>query len=94
MAKIYVNTIGLPIYLDTDIDLTGAVLLAIKVRKPSGSETTWVGSKYGDKEIVYTTLSGDLDEPGTYDLQSYVQLATGFLGPGETVTLKIYPRFK
>lgn len=94
MDKVYVDTVGLPIYLDTTITLTGALLLAIKVRKPSGSEVTWVGSLSGTKEIVYTTVSGDLDEPGVYDLQAYVQLATGLTSPGATVTLKVYPRFK
>ena len=60
------------------IDLSASDVLNIKVRKPSGDLETFTagfgGSGNGDAS--YTTVDGDIDEPGNYQLQCYAEIGT------------------
>ncbi len=87
---IYQNDIT-EIRLDTGIDLDDATSFIIKVRKPSGTELDWTAARYlTTTSITYTTLSTDLDELGTYILQSYILWDTvpGPLGDAVTIVVE------
>lgn len=96
--KHYVDTVGLIIYVDTDIDLTSATSTKLLVQKPSGEEVEWTATKTVDEHgettrLKYTTVSGDLDEEGFYKIQSYATIGT-WTGKGKTTSFKIYAKFK
>jgi len=94
MSKVYVGTIGLDIILDTGRSLSEALVTNIKAKTPSGTEIDWVGVVYDTKKIKYTTVANDLDEPGSYILQAYIVLYSGFVGRGDSVRLKVETQFK
>jgi hypothetical protein len=79
------------IFSDTGYDhLDAATTIEFIVRKPSGVSDTWTATQvdpanYTDPEyailaltdtcIVYTTGANDLDEIGTYQIESHVEWA-------------------
>jgi len=82
MMTLYKNDIGAEILLETDfVDLSTASSIKINVMKPSGTEVEWIALQYDDTtQIIYTTVSGDLDEVGTYVLQpSIIRLGVTYL---------------
>jgi hypothetical protein len=89
MSKVYVGDIGTQIILDCGSNITAATGMAIKVKKPSGDEVEWTGVLDGTNSVKYILEAGDLDEPGTWILQAYVELAT-WEGLGESYKLKVY----
>lgn len=90
----YQNDIGTIIELDTQSDLTDAVTLQMKILKPSGTiltktATIPVGLTASDGKITYTTVSGDFDEVGEYNIQAHiVGSSTDHLGNNATFTVK------
>ena len=90
--KLFKNTVGQVIILETGEDLTGANVLKIKVKKPDNTKTEWDGSVYQTTKIKYTTVLNDLNVAGNYKLQSYVEYPD-WRGTGETVELKVYEEF-
>lgn len=71
-VKIYKDSIGVQIILDTKEDLTLADEVSIKVKKPGGTAVGWVGAVYQVTKIKYVTEEDDLDLAGDYKLQAYV----------------------
>ena len=53
--KVYVEDAGTVVLLNTGTDLTGATVTNIKVKKPDGSEHTWVGTIHETKYVKYIT---------------------------------------
>lgn len=77
-AVAYQNDIGTIIEVDTQSDLTDAVTLEIKLKKPSGTILTKdayipVGLTAEDGKIAYATITGDLDELGKYYGQAHIE---------------------
>jgi len=75
-------------------DLTGASPLQVIARAPSGAVSTFTASLAGDGtdgRIIYTTVSGDLDESGTWQYQARVVFADGADLRSEITTLEISP---
>ena len=87
---VYAGDIGTEFRLDTELDLTTATLVAIKVKKPDGSTDTWTGTVYDTTKVKYVTVAEDIpdDLPGTYQLQAYVEIG-GFEGCGDIVKEKV-----
>ena len=93
MRDIYLGDIGVEIRLDTGIDLSQATLLQIKVSKPTGN-VIWAATQYGvTQSITYTTILGDLDVPGNYVLQSYVEIGSSVKLLGNAVTIEVLNAF-
>ena len=91
--KIYVNTHGIRLSIDTKMDLTDATKVAIKVKKPDGTEIEWPGFKNG-QYIEYLIGENDLDIPGYYKIQAYVEKDNGnIVLLGETSGIYVYERF-
>ena len=65
-------------------DVTGAQIL---YRKPSGASDAWAADVSGTT-VTYTTIDGDIDEAGTWELQAYVVLAA-WTGSSTAVKTKV-----
>jgi hypothetical protein len=95
-TKRYTNEIGVVIRLNTGIDLTGATNPIIKVLRPDGSSVTWtatiVSINSSNSYVQYTTQSGDLNLPGLYRVQPFVNFSN-WIGPGETASFEVYSPF-
>lgn len=96
-GKIYVNEIGIPVIVETGIDLTGASVWLIHINKPSGSKKDWIGIPDDDPKsglLRYTTVQNDLDQAGDYKVQAEVQWKSGAtitqLYKGETAIFHIF----
>lgn len=74
----------------------GTSTYAIKVKKPDETEVSWTATldTANNHKIKYIIQEDDLDQFGTYYLQAYAELASGWKGRGETVELEIYSTFK
>lgn len=91
--KTYQNAIGKQIVLDTETDLSTAVSPKINYRKPDGTTGQWDAIVIETTKLRYYTVDGDLNQVGTYYLQSLANLP-GYEEPGETVTMRVYEGFK
>ena len=82
-----VGDIGTLIELETGETLTGGDNALIYYQKPSGDTGSWTGVVDGSK-ITYTTAAvTDIDEPGPWKLQGYVELSTPW--KGKTVVIQM-----
>lgn len=74
----------------------GTSTYAIKVKKPDETEVSWTANldTADSHKIKYIIQTDDLDQSGTYYLQAYAELASGWKGRGETVELEVYSTFK
>ena len=64
----------------TAVDISTATTKKIVFKKPSGTKLTYdtaFVSDGTDGKIKYNIVAGDLDEVGTYKLQSYVVISDG-----------------
>mgnify|MGYP001153685473 CR=1 FL=1 len=93
--KHYIGTVGTPIIVDTDEDISTATVLKLLVKKPSGSEVVWE-AVLGPANAIgiytklqYTVQTGDWDEAGWWSIQAYVEMPE-WKGPGNTVKFKLY----
>jgi len=96
MGKVYRGDIGLKIGIETNTDLTDAILAKIKVKKPSGIETEW-NADFEDKaagKIYYIVQEGDLDEAGLYKLQAYCEFTDGSKLYGDTVSFVVHDKYE
>ena len=91
--KHYVGEIGTAIIVDCGCDITGSTEFALKVKKPSGTTTSWTPEIYNSNYLKYTTVSGDLDVAGQYLLQSSLNTGT-WKGLGETAYFRISEIFE
>lgn len=64
---------------DVAYDLTDVVSVTVLIRKPSGTTVSKTGTVYNARkgEVRYVTVSGDLDQVGTYTWQAQVVPAAG-----------------
>jgi hypothetical protein len=77
---ISINDIGTDLQITitesgTAVDISAATAVAIMLKKPSGEEVTKTASKLTDGTdglIHYTTVSGDIDETGTWSYRGRV----------------------
>jgi len=73
---IYVNDTGVTISLETKFDIQTMTKFEMHVKKPDGRLRKWTASLSGTTAMVYTLITGDINIPGVYTLQAYVE------GPG------------
>jgi hypothetical protein len=90
--KVYVGDIGTEIILDAKEDISTATTVEIRYKKPDGTTGAWTGAVYDTTKGRYVTVSGDLDQAGSWYLQLYVVLPS-WSGHGETVAVTIYELF-
>jgi hypothetical protein len=99
-GKLYVGDVGTFIIVDTKVDLTGALSLSFRVRKPDGTEVTWtpviLHTVDFKKYLRYEVQEGDFDQAGEYKLQAYAQVPEDGIyweGRGETASFVVYARW-
>ena len=84
--------IGFQIFIDTDVDCSGATSLKIDYQKPDGSAGTWPATamvKDGQDGVYYVTAEGDLDQAGVWLLQVDIAELGGFTGSGRITTMLV-----
>lgn len=86
--KMVKGDIGTLIELVTGVVLTGATVAQIWYEKPSGITGIWTATVSTIK-LQYTTDSGDIDESGTWKLQGYVELPSGWKGASSIVSVEV-----
>ena len=91
-SKVYVGDVGTQIILDCVQDITEGTELAIRVRRPDGTTTTWSAVSAGPTKLKYTTVANDLSMPGVWVLQADVTTVAG-RWLGETAQLRVYSPF-
>jgi len=82
--EIHIGDVGTVFYLTITedgvaVDISGATGKSIIFEKPSGDTLTKAGiftTDGTDGKIQYTTIDGDLDESGTWRIQSIITTAT------------------
>ena len=75
---IHEGQVGAIIRLTSTTDLSAALSVSIRYRKPSGASGTWTAAMSGTTNIQYTTTAAaDLDEDGTWTFQGYATYAAG-----------------
>jgi len=95
MGNVYVGNTA-TIEINCGQDMTDATGISLQVQTPYGQLKSWTptvttinGKPFW---LVYTTVAGDLDEAGDYEIQPKFTLA-GFTGSIDTVTLTVLPLF-
>ena len=61
--------------INTPVDISSATTREILLRKPSGALLTRTGvlvTDGTDAKMKYTTISGDLDEDGVWEIQGHI----------------------
>ena len=92
--KLYIGSIGIPLNIETGVDLTLAVEVVIEVEKPSKKKYSWEASLYQTTNVRKILLEGDLDEVGIYYLQAKVKMLDGSVKYGATTAMKVYDSYK
>ena len=85
VEEIHVGDIGTVLEItiydgDAIVDISGATVKQIKLRKPSGSVVTKTASfstNGQDGKVRYVTQDNDLNEHGYWQIQGYVELGGG-----------------
>ena len=74
-----VGEIGVPLIITTSFDLEGYSRVELQVTKPSGTVDIWspTVTTVSTGVLTYETVSGDLDEPGKYRVQPYIEFSDG-----------------
>lgn len=84
-SEIHVNDVGTVLIMTVlddgvAVDISGASVLDVFIRKPNGVSYTKAGLFYTngtDGKLKYIAISGDFDAPGNYKLQGKVVLPGG-----------------
>jgi len=87
--KVYIGTIGFEFIVDCNSTITGATALTLEVKKPNGVTDSWTATEYDTTHLTYTSVSGDLDQSGTYQFQAKATIGS-WEGYGDTFDLTIY----
>lgn len=88
---IHVGDVGTKIRIEFDqnTNIIEAISSTIKCKKPSGTRETWTASVV-DNGLEYTTVDGDINESGEWELQGFVDLGT-WSGSTGVIKLQVLP---
>jgi hypothetical protein len=81
---------GTYIRYTVDENISDASALMFYYATPSGETGSWTATLYGTDAVQYQTVSGDLDEAGTWRLQPHITTPM-WSGYGEIVELEVLP---
>ena len=77
IKKVYLGDSGTKLLIDCQTDISAAISLSIRVRKPGGQMVDWPGTLEASNTMFYITLPDDLDQSGVWKLQAVVTFADG-----------------
>lgn len=96
MAKIYKDSVGIGIELDTKLPnatLISASDVKIAVLLPNGSPVDWPAIIVPNtSKIRHTVQSGELATSGTYKMQAKLSFGS-VVTKGDTVSIRVYENF-
>ena len=87
---LYVGDVGAEIVIDTQATITNSTVRSILAMKPDYTHADWTATSVGDTSIKYVTQQGDLDVPGIWELQPYIE-TPDWKGFGDVVELVVKP---
>ena len=93
IQKIYVGDIGTDIIVDCGSDISTATVHELKVKKPDRTIVTWSADILNTKFIKHITVSGDLNQSGTYTIQSHIVIPSVGEWLGESASFVVYTPF-
>jgi len=74
MGKIYIGDVGTEIIINLQTDITTATNILLNVKKPNGTDATWIPAIYDEKYLRYIIQSGDFNQYGRYVIQPSLTL--------------------
>lgn len=90
MDKVYIDVTGLKLRVDCGRDITGATNTKLLAKKPDGTLVEFTPASVVDTDYLeYVTVAGDLDQAGTYRLQSSLTLTVASV-TGETCEFMVF----
>ena len=93
MSQIFVGQTALKFILDTGIDLTNAMQVKIKFRRPDGTTGEWnaeIEPPPSNGRISYTIQTpGDLNIAGNWQLWAFVVFSDNTYAPGEIANVRV-----
>jgi len=93
MGRIYKSQTKLRFRLECEQDITGALSVAIKYIKPSGTTGSWTATvEDATLGIIYYDVANanTLDEEGAWTIWSYVTFSDHKVAAGEPVQIPVY----
>ena len=95
-GKVYAGEYGVPVTINTSMDLTGATSIVARVLKPNGMEAVWTMIAQApliSGVLTYTTQPADLSVAGNYKIRAEITFPTK-KRYGETAFFRIYGKFE
>ncbi len=89
MATLRKNEVGVPIRINTGLDLTSATDKKLLIRKPRGAFVEWTNVTIDGTYITHVTEAGDLDQTGEYRIVAHVEFVGGVQRMGSTARLTV-----
>lgn len=74
--SIFKDDIGVTFVVSTTAVVTGASVVRIKYKMPSGITGYWTATITSPTSISYTTIAADIAEVGLWLIQAYVELGS------------------
>jgi hypothetical protein len=95
-GKIYEGDVGVRFIVVTEVDLTDATTMQLKVIKGDLSSATWNGiiCPTDSTAIQYDSIEGDLGVSGKYKMCAYIEKTSASKHTGTLVEFKVYDIFK
>lgn len=90
--KSYKGDVGTVFLINCGTNISTATVKKLLVKKPDGTQVEWIATISGTNYLQYTTITNDLDQNGTYYLQSYIEMPS-WKGRGETAIFTIYESY-
>lgn len=76
-TSVKVGDYGTLINVDTGADLSTVTVQKIFYKKPDGTIGEWVASISENRYLQYVTLEDDIDIPGIWKIQAYIETPAG-----------------
>ncbi len=86
-----VENIGVTILYDCGVDVTEATSTYLLIRRPKRTLATRYAATISGRYLSYTSLAGDFDQPGVYEVEPELVLGS-FSGRGKLVPFLVDPR--
>ena len=79
--------------INMQTDITSATSYSLVVEEPDGTIVSWAPTISNTKYFRYITVSGDLDQNGTYKIQPRLTLGT-WIGSGTICNLIVQDKIE
>lgn len=91
MGKLFSGDVGTIISINMQRDITTATSYSLFVQNPDGTTTSWTPTITNTNFFEYTTVSGDFDQSGEYEIQPRLTLG-GWTGSGDPIKFYVFKK--